>query len=69
MHLMPKRLDKREWQHTQDYWREKDEFPEIDLDGAVFHYELIRDLDSSKEAESTVSPEERKPVFVSSSPI
>jgi len=36
---MPKRGTKREWQHTQDYWREKDEFPKIDLDGAEFQYE------------------------------
>jgi hypothetical protein len=32
MHLLPKRGDKPEWQHTQDYWVEKDEFPAIDLD-------------------------------------
>lgn len=38
MHLLPKRGDKREWQHTQDYWREKDEFPAIDLDDAAFVY-------------------------------
>lgn len=38
MHLMPKRGTAREWQHTQDYWREKDEFPKIDLDGAEFRY-------------------------------
>jgi cation diffusion facilitator CzcD-associated flavoprotein CzcO len=30
MHLLPKRGDKPEWQHTQDYWAEKDEFPAID---------------------------------------
>ena len=35
MHLLPKRGDKPEWQHTQDYWREKDEIPAIDLDGAM----------------------------------
>jgi hypothetical protein len=29
---------KRDWQHTQDYWREKDEFPQIDLDGDEFVY-------------------------------
>ncbi len=39
MHLLPKRLDKPEWQHTQDYWTEKDEFPAIDLDDPVFVYE------------------------------
>ncbi len=38
MHLMPKRGTKRDWQHTQDYWREKDEFPVIDLDDAAFVY-------------------------------
>ncbi|AOZ10264.1 flavin-containing monooxygenase [Cupriavidus malaysiensis] len=38
MHLLPKRGSKREWQHTQDYWGEKDEFPAIDLDDAVFAY-------------------------------
>ncbi|MGH6958769.1 MAG: flavin-containing monooxygenase, partial [Caulobacteraceae bacterium] len=38
MHLMPKRGDKPEWQHTQDYWREKDELPAIDLDGPEFRY-------------------------------
>jgi cation diffusion facilitator CzcD-associated flavoprotein CzcO len=39
MHLLPKRGDKPEWQHTQDYWREKDTFPAIDLDDPAFVYE------------------------------
>jgi cation diffusion facilitator CzcD-associated flavoprotein CzcO len=38
MHLLPKRGDKPEWQHTQDYWNEKDQFPAIDLDDEVFVY-------------------------------
>ncbi|HEX8900708.1 NAD(P)/FAD-dependent oxidoreductase [Vitreimonas sp.] len=38
MHLLPKRGAKPEWQHTQDYWREKEEIPAIDLDGAEFRY-------------------------------
>jgi cation diffusion facilitator CzcD-associated flavoprotein CzcO len=38
MHLLPKRGDKPEWAHTQDYWREKDEIPATDLDGAAFVY-------------------------------
>jgi cation diffusion facilitator CzcD-associated flavoprotein CzcO len=38
MHLLPKRGDKPEWQHTQDYWSEKDQFPAIDLDDAAFVY-------------------------------
>jgi cation diffusion facilitator CzcD-associated flavoprotein CzcO len=38
LHLLPKRGDKPEWQHTQDYWSEKDIFPAIDLDDGVFVY-------------------------------
>ncbi len=38
MHLLPKSGDKPEWQHTQDYWREKEEIPAIDLEGAEFKY-------------------------------
>jgi cation diffusion facilitator CzcD-associated flavoprotein CzcO len=38
MHLLPKRGDKPEWQHTQDYWNEKDAFPAIDLDDGLFVY-------------------------------
>ncbi len=36
--ILPRRGDKREWQHTQDYWREKDEFPAIDLEDEMFVY-------------------------------
>jgi cation diffusion facilitator CzcD-associated flavoprotein CzcO len=39
MNLLPKRGDKPEWQHTQDYWAEKDAIPKINLDDAAFHYE------------------------------
>lgn len=38
VHKLPKRGDKPEWMHNQDYWREKDEIPLIDLDGAEFVY-------------------------------
>jgi cation diffusion facilitator CzcD-associated flavoprotein CzcO len=38
MHLLPRRGDKAEWQHSQDYWAEKDEIPKIDLDDAAFDY-------------------------------
>ena len=38
MDLLPKCGDKPEWQHTQDYWAEKDIFPAIDLDDPVFVY-------------------------------
>jgi len=39
MHLMPKRGDKPEWQHSQDYWTEKVLFPEADLDDGCLVYE------------------------------
>jgi len=38
MHLLPKRGDKPEWQHSQDYWSEKDQLPAIDLDDPAFAY-------------------------------
>jgi cation diffusion facilitator CzcD-associated flavoprotein CzcO len=38
MHLLPKRGDKPEWMHNQDYWAECKELPAIDLDGAEFRY-------------------------------
>jgi cation diffusion facilitator CzcD-associated flavoprotein CzcO len=38
MHLLPKKGNTPEWQHTQDYWREKDDIPSIDLEDAVFAY-------------------------------
>lgn len=39
LHLMPKRGSHDIWQHSQDYWREKDEMPLINLDGAEFVYD------------------------------
>jgi cation diffusion facilitator CzcD-associated flavoprotein CzcO len=38
VHLLPRRGDKPEWQHSQDYWAEKDSLPKIDLDDAAFVY-------------------------------
>jgi cation diffusion facilitator CzcD-associated flavoprotein CzcO len=38
MHLLPRRGDKPEWQHSQDYWTEKDQFPAIDLTDPAFVY-------------------------------
>lgn len=38
MHLMPKRGDKPEWQHTQNYWSDKDTMPAIDLDEGALIY-------------------------------
>ncbi len=39
MHLMPKRLDKLQWRHTQDYWAERDELPVVDLDDGCLTFE------------------------------
>ena len=39
LHKMPKRGDKPEWRHNQDYWAEKDAFPLIDLEGVEFVYQ------------------------------
>ena len=36
---MPRRGDKPEWRHNQDYWAEKDMFPDIDLMDAAFVYD------------------------------
>ena len=35
---MPRRGDKPDWRHQQDYWNEREEIPAIDLDGAEFRY-------------------------------
>ncbi len=37
--LLPKRLDKPEWQHTQDYWHEKDDLPAANLDDGCLRFE------------------------------
>jgi cation diffusion facilitator CzcD-associated flavoprotein CzcO len=36
--LLPKRGDKPEWQHTQDYWTEKDALPAADLDDGCLRF-------------------------------
>ena len=38
LHLLPKQGNKPEWQHTQDYWADKDVLPAIDLDDPAFIY-------------------------------
>ena len=39
MDLLPKRADKPEWQHTQDYWAERESIPAIDLDDGALDSE------------------------------
>ncbi len=38
MHLLPKRGDRPEWQHSQDHWADKDSFAAIQLNDPVFQY-------------------------------
>ena len=38
LHLMPQQGDRAPWRFTQDYWSEKDEFPEADLDDGALVY-------------------------------
>ncbi|MCB1413151.1 MAG: NAD(P)/FAD-dependent oxidoreductase [Xanthobacteraceae bacterium] len=38
MDILPKRGDKPEWQHTQDYALDSEEFPAIDLEDSAFLY-------------------------------
>lgn len=47
--ILPKRGDSREWSHSQDYWREKDEFPAIDLEDDAFIYNLGNRLNDAAE--------------------
>ncbi|KMQ81991.1 fad-containing monooxygenase [Lasius niger] len=53
LHKLPKRGNKREWQHTQDYWREKDEFPAIDLDDPAFDYGYPEPVAQRKVSQAT----------------
>jgi cation diffusion facilitator CzcD-associated flavoprotein CzcO len=39
MHLLPRRLDKPEWQHSQDYSSDQKSFPAINLDASEFVYD------------------------------
>ena len=39
---LPRSGDKPEWRHSQDYWAEHREFPDIDLEGSEFLYDRKR---------------------------
>jgi cation diffusion facilitator CzcD-associated flavoprotein CzcO len=39
---LPRRGDKPEWRHNQDYWAERGEIPNIDLEGSEFLYDGVR---------------------------
>jgi len=39
IHLFPKQGSKPQWQHTQDYWNDKDALPNANLDDGALVYE------------------------------
>ena len=39
---LPRRGSKPEWRHNQDYWAEREEIPNIDLNGEEFVYDGVR---------------------------
>jgi len=39
IHLFPKQGSKPQWQHTQDYWSDKDQLPNANLDDGALVYE------------------------------
>ncbi len=45
---LPRRGDKPEWRHNQDYWTERVEIPAIDLDGSEFLYDGERRVSESR---------------------
>jgi monooxygenase len=45
---LPRRGDKPEWRHNQDYWTERVEIPQTDLDGAEFLYDGERRSTAAK---------------------
>ena len=47
---LPRSGDKPEWRHSQDYWAERREFPDIDLDASEFLYDGVRSLKRVTEA-------------------
>ena len=47
MHLMPKRGSDPIWEHTQDYWKERDDLPLVDLTAEEFVYSRKKVLASS----------------------
>jgi cation diffusion facilitator CzcD-associated flavoprotein CzcO len=54
-HLLPKRGNKPEWQHSQDYWTEKDQFPAINLSDPAFVYSSASDVTPTREADAALA--------------
>lgn len=54
MDRMPRKGSKAIWQHTQDYWKEREEIPLIDLDAKEFVYGKIQAEAESDQVELAV---------------
>ena len=52
---LPRRGDKPEWRHNQDYWTERVQIPETDLDGSEFLYDGRRRAKAGKVRKIEVS--------------
>ncbi|MFU8816480.1 MAG: flavin-containing monooxygenase [Pseudomonadales bacterium] len=52
---LPRRGDKPEWRHNQDYWTERTEIPAIDLDGEEFVYDGKRRSSTGEESKARVA--------------
>ena len=52
---LPRRGDKPEWRHNQDYWAERIEIPATDLDGAEFLYDGTRRTRSARTIDVAVA--------------
>jgi cation diffusion facilitator CzcD-associated flavoprotein CzcO len=52
---LPRRGDKPEWRHNQDYWAERVEIPQTDLDGPEFLYDGRRRATVAKERKIEVA--------------
>ncbi|WP_370032571.1 flavin-containing monooxygenase [Qipengyuania mesophila] len=52
---MPRRGDKAEWRHNQDYWREREEIPAIAYDAPEFAYSGDRLIGTSRREEEVAA--------------
>lgn len=60
MHLLPKRGDKPEWAHSQDYWWERDVLPGVDLDDPAFVYDGKRRERPAEEADTALAGRQQR---------
>ncbi|MBS0412364.1 MAG: NAD(P)/FAD-dependent oxidoreductase [Proteobacteria bacterium] len=58
---LPRRGDKEEWAHSQDYWKERHILPDLDLDDPIFRYDEAgsRMIGQTAKAVSPGGPDER----------